>query len=133
MPLDRLFVTIAALLGATGVAAGAFAAHGLKPHLSERLLTIFETAVRYQMIHALALLAVAVLMGQGTATGPWWGVAGWSLVIGVGIFSGSLYILSLTGLNILGAITPLGGVALIVGWLSLALAALTGAGSSTPG
>ena len=103
----------AAILGATGVGLGAFGAHALKASLeqSQRLDT-WETAVSYQMLHALALLALSVTKPQPRrALMLWW--------IGTGIFSGSLYLLCLTGFTWLGAITPLGGICLIAGWLSL--------------
>lgn len=124
MALYKLFLVIASLLGGTGVAAGAFASHALKDQLSERMLAVFETGVRYQMYHALALLAVALWLSRTELSG-WLTAAGWGLVIGTVIFSGSLYALSLSGVKILGAITPLGGVALMIGWGCLAIAALT--------
>ncbi len=116
------WVRIGAILGGLGVIAGAFGAHGLREYLDERMQAIFETAVRYQMYHALALLAVGLLamMGRnGTSTT----VAGWSFLVGTLIFSGTLYGLSLSEIRWLGAITPIGGVALIVGWFALAIAA----------
>lgn len=122
--MERVFFTLGALSGLIAVAAGAFGAHTLRDHLSADMLATFETGVRYQMYHALALLFAA------WATTRWPGsfttAAGWLFVIGTLIFSGSLYILSLTGLRWLGAITPLGGVAFIGGWLLLALAAWRG-------
>jgi uncharacterized membrane protein YgdD (TMEM256/DUF423 family) len=116
----RLFVAIAALLGATAVAGGAFAAHALKTQLSEKALSTFELGTRYQMYHALALLLVGLLLLQ-LPNNPWWTSAGWTLIVGVVIFSGSLYALSLSGIKILGAITPIGGVALIAGWVLIAM------------
>ena len=118
------WLRIGAILGALGVGLGAFAAHGLKQRLDAYSLDIFETAVRYQMYHVPALLAVGLLevVGRG---GPSVTIAGWSFTVGILIFSGSLYILSLTGIKWLGAITPLGGLALIVGWIALAIAAGT--------
>lgn len=119
--MARWFVAIASLFGATAVAGGAFAAHALKDQLSEKALSTFELGTRYQMYHALALLLVGLLLlNQSDNTLLIY--AGWSLIIGVFIFSGSLYALSLSGIKILGAITPIGGVALIVGWGLLALA-----------
>ena len=106
--MAQIFVSIAAVLGGLSVAAGAFAAHALKEKISERSLEIFDTGARYQMYHALALLLVAT---------------GWLFIVGTAIFSGSLYALSLTGVKILGAITPIGGVAFIIGWGVLAFAA----------
>lgn len=124
MVLFKVFLAIASLLGATGVAAGAFASHALKDQLSERMLAVFETGVRYQMYHALALMAVALWLSRGEGSG-WLVAAGWSLLAGTAIFSGSLYALSLSGVKILGAVAPIGGVGLIVGWSCLVVAALT--------
>lgn len=123
MALYKVFFAIASLFGATGVAAGAFASHALKDQLSERMLSVFETGVRYQMYHALALMAVALWLGRAEAGTGWLTVAGWGYVAGTLVFSGSLYALSLSGIKILGAITPLGGVALIAGWGCLTAAA----------
>ena len=125
MPLFNLFLTIAALLGGLAVAGGAFASHALKDQLSERMLAVFETGIRYQMYHALALLGVGLLLSRAEGGNAWLATAGWAFVAGVLIFSGSLYGLSLSGVKILGAITPLGGVAFIVGWGCLAAACLT--------
>lgn len=119
--MDRTFVFVAALMGLVGVGLGAFGAHGLRGRLSPEMLAVFETGVRYQMYHALALLAVAILMPrvEGRAVI----VAGWSFIAGIFIFSGSLYALALTGVTTLGAITPIGGVAFLAGWIALAIAA----------
>ena len=120
--MAQIFVSLAAVLGGLSVAAGAFAAHGLKEKISERSLEIFDTAARYQMYHALALLLIALLISRTASPQPMLVATGWLFIIGVGIFSGSLYALSVTGWNKLGAITPLGGVALIIGWGILAVA-----------
>ncbi len=112
----RLFGVLAAVNGALAVATGAFGAHGLRNSLSERHLAIFETGARYHMYHALALLAVALLARRGAAVS----VAGWCFTGGIVVFSGSLYLLAITGIGALGAITPIGGVALLVGWIALA-------------
>ena len=116
--MDRVFVVLGAALAGLAVAAGAFGAHGLRDRLSPEMLAIFETAVRYQMYHALGLFAVA------WATTRWPGsaapIAGWLLVAGIVVFSGSLYVLTLTGIRWLGAITPIGGVAFLAGWAVLA-------------
>lgn len=116
----RWFVTGAVAAG-LGVALGAFGAHGLRAHVAPEELAVFETGVRYQMYHALALLAVA------WAAARWPGrrvqAAGWLFVGGIALFSGSLYVMALTGARWLGAITPLGGVAFLLGWLALAAAA----------
>lgn len=107
------------------VAAGAFGAHGLKPRLSSELLAVFETGARYQMYHALGLLAVAFVLGQGRSASA----AGWAMLAGIVLFSGSLYALALTGIRALGAITPLGGLCFLTGWAILVWAALRGAAS----
>lgn len=123
--MDRLFFALGALSAFIAVALGAFGAHALKARLDAPLLAAFETGVRYQMSHALALLAV------GWACTRWPGrvltASGWLFVAGTLLFSGSLYALSLTGLRGLGAITPLGGLAWLAGWAGLAWAAWRGA------
>ena len=115
--MDRTFFTMGALLAGLAVGAGAFGAHALRDRLTPDMLAIFETAVRYQMYHALALLAVA------WATTRWPDssavLAGWCFVAGIVVFSGSLYVLALTGVRWLGAITPLGGLAFLAGWALL--------------
>lgn len=121
----RIFIAIAAILGGLAVAAGAFASHALKEKLAERALEIFETGARYQMYHALALLLVALLLTRTEASPTPLIASGWAFVVGVALFSGSLYALSLSGIKWLGAITPLGGVAFMVGWGCLAIAALS--------
>jgi uncharacterized membrane protein YgdD (TMEM256/DUF423 family) len=111
---------IAALFGLTGVALGAFGAHGLEGHLSPERMATFETGVQYQVYHALALLVVAVSRirrDQGPLK-----LAGWAFVVGILLFSGSLYLLVFTGATWFGAVTPLGGVGFLVGWGSLAWA-----------
>lgn len=123
--ITKIFLMLAAILGGIAVGAGAFASHALKASLSEKALEIFETGVRYQMYHALALLAVGVLLTQFEVSPPVLITAGVSFIAGVVIFSGSLYALSLTGIKWLGAITPLGGVAFLVGWIALAVAGWT--------
>jgi uncharacterized membrane protein YgdD (TMEM256/DUF423 family) len=118
------FLFLSAILGFLAVAAGAFGAHGLEGRLDAKDLAIFETAVRYQMFHALALLGVAILgriQGEPSAV---LSASGWLFFAGVLVFSGSLYLLVLTGPRWLGAITPIGGVALLAGWVCLAVAAL---------
>lgn len=112
---------LASLLAGLGVMAGAFGAHGLQDRLTAKDLNTYEVAVRYQMYHALGLFAVAWLASHGaTAAGS---VAGWSFLLGIVLFSGSLYVLVFTGLRWLGMITPLGGVAFLIGWAALAVAA----------
>jgi uncharacterized membrane protein YgdD (TMEM256/DUF423 family) len=121
--VDRLFFAIGSLSGAMAVALGAFGAHGLRARLAADLLATFETGVRYQMYHALALFIAAwTITHWPDARLPV--VAGWLFVAGTVLFSFSLYALSLSGLRWLGAITPLGGVAFIAGWLCLAATAL---------
>lgn len=122
MILTRVFLVMAALFGGLAVAGGAFAAHGLSASLSQPSMEIFETGVRYQMYHALALGLVALLLTRSAASLPL-AIAGSAFILGMILFSGSLYGLSLSDIKGLGIITPLGGVALMVGWGSLALAA----------
>ena len=123
--MTRIFLAIAAIFGGLSVAAGAFASHALREKLSERALQIFETAARYQMYHAIALLLVALLLSRAEFPQPSLMAAGWAFIIGITIFSGSLYALSLTNIKVLGAITPLGGAAFLAGWGCLAYAAFS--------
>jgi uncharacterized membrane protein YgdD (TMEM256/DUF423 family) len=123
--MSRIFLAISAIFGGLSVGAGAFATHALRERLSERSLEIFETAARYQMYHALTLILVALLISREEFSQPLFVVAGWSFIIGICIFSGSLYALSLTNIKVLGAITPLGGAAFIAGWGALAIAAFS--------
>ena len=127
--MTKLFLMAAALSGALSVALGAFGAHGLRARvesgaLEPRLLDVWHTAAQYQMYHALALCAVAWVITQHTAGGSNTPgvVAGWAFIVGTLLFSGSLYTMTLTGVRWLGAITPLGGAAMIVGWIALAIA-----------
>jgi uncharacterized membrane protein YgdD (TMEM256/DUF423 family) len=119
--LDRLLYICAAAAGFLGVALGAFAAHALKTRLAPDLLAAFETAVRYQMYHVFAI--VAAVWGWARWQRREFLAAGGLFVAGIVIFSGSLYLLALTGTRWLGAITPLGGLALLAGWLCLVVAA----------
>jgi uncharacterized membrane protein YgdD (TMEM256/DUF423 family) len=123
---DSLFLRLAASFGATGVALGAFGAHGLKKALADNprgpdLLAAFETGCRYQMLHALALFGVAFLVaacpGRAART------AGWLFTAGIVLFSGSLYLLGGLGWKWLGPVTPLGGLSFIAGWIALLVAA----------
>jgi uncharacterized membrane protein YgdD (TMEM256/DUF423 family) len=116
--VERFFFALGSVSAFIAVALGAFAAHGLKSRLEPALLAAFETGVRYQMYHALALLAVAWACTRwpGTAVNA----SGWLFVAGTVLFSGSLYALSLTGVRWLGAMTPVGGIAFLAGWLCLA-------------
>lgn len=115
----RTFFVLGTIFAFLGVALGAFGAHALKERLSPEMLAIFEVGVRYQMFHALGLLAVAWAAVQWPGSGA--NIAGWLFVAGIVIFSGSLYVLSVSGVRWLGAITPLGGLAFLAGWLCLAL------------
>ena len=103
------------------VGLGAFGAHGLRQRLSPEMLAIFETGVRYHVYHALGLFAVAWVCDKNPESLA--NAAGWALTLGIVVFSGSLYILSITGVRWLGAVTPIGGVAFLVGWILLFLAA----------
>lgn len=116
----RVWFLVAAVGGFTAVALGAFAAHGLRDRLAPRMFEIFEVAVRYQMYHALALLTVAWVASRGGGTPAQ--AAGWCFLAGTVLFSGSLYVLSLSGMTRLGMITPFGGVAFLAGWVLLAVA-----------
>ncbi len=122
--LQQLFVVAGALFGFLGVGAGAFGAHLLKSKIAPESLDVFEIAVRYQMYHALVLVGLALLVGIFPSA--WLTAAGWLFMIGVAIFSGSLYTLVLSGIRSWGAVTPIGGVLLLLGWLSLLLGALFG-------
>lgn len=119
--MDRRFLLLGALFGFLAVAAGAFGAHALRAELGPEMLAVFETGARYQMYHALGLVGVALvrahLPGRLVAT------AGWLFVTGILLFSGSLYMLALTGTTWWGAVTPLGGVAFLAGWICLGVAA----------
>lgn len=116
--MSRPLGILGGVFGGLAVMAGAFGAHGLRGRLSPDLLSVFETGARYQMYHALALIAVALLL-ERRPSGPL-RASGWCFAGGTVVFSGSLYLLALTGTGWWGAVTPLGGVALIVGWGLLA-------------
>ena len=120
--MDRLFITLAALSGFLAVGFGAFGAHALRARLTDEALQVFQTGVSYQMYHALALLAVGIVLARFSTDGSvWLSASGWLFVAGSLLFSGSLYLLALTGTTWLGAITPLGGLAFLAGWLVLAV------------
>ena len=119
--MTRIFLAIASMFGGIAVIFGAFASHALKDRLSANSLAIWETGTKYQMYHALALMLVAILLSR-FPNSVLLTVAGYAFVSGIFIFSGSLYALTLTGIKWLGAITPIGGAAFIIGWLCLALA-----------
>ncbi|MDX2215049.1 MAG: DUF423 domain-containing protein [Oculatellaceae cyanobacterium bins.114] len=122
--MAQIFMAIAALLGGTSVAAGAFGSHALRERLSDRATEIFEIATRYQMYHALALLLVGILLSRAESAQALLTGSAYAFIVGVVIFSGSLYALSLSQIKWLGAVAPLGGLALMVGWGCLAIAAL---------
>jgi uncharacterized membrane protein YgdD (TMEM256/DUF423 family) len=119
--MTKAFILSATIFGALGVAAGAFGSHGLEDRLDARALDIWQTAVQYEMYHALALLGTAWVADQVSSTAVT--VAGICFIVGTLIFSGTLYVLALTGIRWLGAITPIGGVSLIAGWIALFVAA----------
>ena len=116
--MNKALVAAGAINAGLAVAAGAFAAHGLRNRLEARALEIFETGARYQMYHALAMILCAVIATSGAR------MSGWIFQAGIVVFSGSLYALALTDVKILGAITPLGGLAFLAGWAWLAISAL---------
>jgi uncharacterized membrane protein YgdD (TMEM256/DUF423 family) len=118
---SRAALAAAAIFGGLGVALGAFGAHGLKAMLGPTELGWWQTAVQYQIWHALALLALALSPIRARA-------AGWLFAAGILLFSGSLYLMALTGIRALGMVTPVGGLLLILGWAALGLAALKGRG-----
>ena len=127
MVVDRVFIAIGALSAFLAVAAGAFGAHALRSVIPADLQDVFETGTRYEMYHALALVGVGILLGRVSSSAtPWLTWSGWLFLAGTVLFSGSLYLLALTGVRWLGAITPLGGVALLAGWGLLAFYALRG-------
>src|SRR5690554_3910536 len=118
--MTRYFLALAGLFGLTAVALGAFAAHGLKSHLAPALLSAFQTGVQYQLLHALALALVAlalVIFRQQPEPVRWLTISGWLFIVGIVLFSGSLYALSLTGFGGFGPVTPLGGVSFLLGWI----------------
>lgn len=121
MPENKWLLVIGALMGFISVSAGAFGAHALKQKLSSDMLGIFEIAARYQMYHALAIVLAAILLTTLQAVS--FSCAGWLFFLGTCLFSGSLYAMALTGIRWLGAITPIGGLILLAGWLCLMIGA----------
>jgi uncharacterized membrane protein YgdD (TMEM256/DUF423 family) len=121
----RLFIVLGSLNMFLSVALGAFGAHGLKGKIPADMLAVYETGVHYHMIHGIALLIIAFIGEKfiGSSLPTW---SGWLMQIGIILFSGSLYALSISGIRILGAITPIGGVAFLAGWVLLAIAAIKG-------
>lgn len=124
MTSARFFGMIGAVSAFVAVGAGAFGAHALKARIAGELLQVFETGARYQMYHALALIGVAALIARWPAPALAW--AGWLFVAGTVIFSGSLYLLALTGTRSWGAVTPIGGLCFLAGWLLVAWALFRG-------
>jgi uncharacterized membrane protein YgdD (TMEM256/DUF423 family) len=117
--MEKAFFILGALSGALAVMLGAFGAHALRERLTPQLLDTFETGVRYEMYHALAIMFVAFALTRWQSN--WIPLAGWWFVVGTLLFSGSLYLLALTGQRWLGAVTPFGGIAFIAGWILLAV------------
>jgi uncharacterized membrane protein YgdD (TMEM256/DUF423 family) len=120
--LQQMFLVFGAILGFFGVTAGSFGAHLLKSKLSGEMLQVFETAVRYQMYNALALIALASLLAVFHST--WFSFAGFFLMMGSVLFSGSLYLLVFSGQRYWGAVAPVGGVLMLLGWFSILLGSL---------
>ncbi|NUK29991.1 DUF423 domain-containing protein [Parageobacillus sp. VR-IP] len=119
----KTFVFLGALNAFLAVALGAFGAHGLEGKIPDRYFEIWKTAVQYQMFHALGLLAVGLLLGKFPQAGLI-SIAGWMMFVGIVLFSGSLYVLSVTQIKPLGAITPFGGVAFLIAWVLIGYAAM---------
>jgi uncharacterized membrane protein YgdD (TMEM256/DUF423 family) len=129
--MERTFVVLGALSACIAVGLGAFGAHGLKSRVSPEMVAVFDTAARYQMYHALGLLAAGLAAARwpGSQALSW---AGWLFVAGTALFSGSLYALVLTGVKGLGAVTPVGGLAFMAGWIAFAAAVLSAGGRGSP-
>jgi len=117
--VESLFIRLGAVAGFVGVALGAFGAHALRARLSADHLAVFETGVRYQLVHALALMVVGVLIARRPARLTT--AAGWCFTLGIALFSGSLYILSIAGTTAVGIVTPIGGLFFLAGWACLAI------------
>jgi uncharacterized membrane protein YgdD (TMEM256/DUF423 family) len=119
----KLFIIIGAVNAFLAVALGAFGAHGLEGKVPAKYLETWQTGVTYQMFHAVGILIIGILLGNLPATSllSW---SGWLMLIGIILFSGSLYVLTLTQISVLGAITPLGGVSFLVAWVLLIIAAV---------
>ena len=121
--MSKLFLTFGAVFGALSVALGAFASHALQSKLTAKALDIWETGTKYQMYHALALILVALLTIKLETASTTLMIAGFAFILGIVLFSGSLYTLSLSDIKLLGAITPIGGVAFLIGWSCLIITA----------
>ncbi len=118
--MAKIFLLIGSIVMALSVAIGAFGAHGLEPKLTEKMMKNYQTGVHYHMVHGIGLLIVGIIALKLTSTSLH--AAGWSFLIGIILFSGSLYAMALTGITKLGAITPIGGLAFIIGWVLLGTA-----------
>ncbi len=123
LPAAKLFIGVGALAAALGVVLGAFGAHALKARLSPEMLAVWQTAVQYHLWHALGIVAIGALAQHLPGSGPL-RLGGWLLLAGIVLFSGSLYVLALSGVRWLGAVAPFGGACFIAGWLALAYAVL---------
>jgi uncharacterized membrane protein YgdD (TMEM256/DUF423 family) len=119
----RLWILLGSISGGLSVITGAFGAHGLRDRFTPRQMEIYQTACHYQLAHALALVLVGILAGTIAKDSASITITGWAFTVGTVIFSGSLYALAITDIKILGAITPIGGLAFIIGWFSLAYTA----------
>lgn len=127
VPTERFFIAVASISGFLAVALGAFGAHGLKNRLSADMLAVWQTAVQYHFWHTLALLGIGILLMQHSLPSTKWLTAsGWLFAIGIVLFSGSLYVLCLSGVRWLGAITPIGGSLWLIAWACLATAVIKG-------
>ena len=120
--MDRTFLLLGAVAAFLAVTLGAFGAHGLRGRLTPEMLAVFQTGVQYHLYHALALVLVSAIMGR--LSGWLIQTAGWCFAAGIVLFSGSLYVLAISGVTIFGAITPIGGLAFLIGWACLAFAAI---------
>jgi uncharacterized membrane protein YgdD (TMEM256/DUF423 family) len=120
--MDKTFLLLGALAAFLAVTLGAFGAHGLRGRLTPEMLAVFQTGVQYHMYHALALILVSGIMGR--MSGWLIQTAGWCFAAGIVLFSGSLYLLAITGMTSLGVITPIGGLVFLIGWACLAFAAV---------
>ena len=118
--MAKIFLMAASISGFLAVAIGAFGAHGLKQKISEEMMAVYQTGVQYHFYHTLALLGVGILLQQFPHSLAL-KVSGWGMLVGMLVFSGSVYLLVLSGTRWLGAITPIGGLALLVAWLALAV------------
>lgn len=121
--MQTLFLMAGSIAGFFAVGLGAFAAHGLKAKVAPEMLSVFQTGVQYQMYHALALIAVGILIKLYGNLSPFQ-TSGWLFIAGILLFSGSLYGLALGGPRLLGPVTPLGGVCFLIGWIALFIGAL---------